>query len=166
MARTVTSPSGETWRVRRLWAPRLQGESLLRRAWRRVRGTVRRSGDLADVPDAGCAIDLADELAIALIAIVAVLVLVFFVVPLLVALVDLVILVVLTLLGIVARVLFRRPWVVEATAPDGSRLRWRIVGWRASREAVDEIADALAHGHPPPPGHAPSPRPGPAPADS
>jgi hypothetical protein len=165
MARTVTTPSGETWRVRRLWAPRLRGESLLGRAWRRARGAVRR-GDLSDVPDAGCAVDLADELAIVVVAVVAVLVLVFFVVPLLVALIDLVILVVLTLLGIVARVLFRRPWVVEATAPDRSRLRWRIVGWRASREAVDEIADALAHGHRPPPGHEPSPRPGTARADS
>ncbi len=69
------------------------------------------------------------------------------------ALLDVVVVVLLTVLGIVARVLFRRPWVVEATSGDEMRRTWRIVGWRASHEAVDSIAGTLAHGHPPPPGY-------------
>ncbi len=70
--RTVTTPTGETWRVRRLWVPRMRGETL----WSPCRHT------------------------------------------------------------------------------------WRIVGWRASGEKVDEIANLLAHGHPLPPEHDSSLRPG------
>jgi len=64
------------------------------------------------------------------------------------------------LVGLGARVLFRRPWVVEATGPDPLRRTWRIVGWRASGEKVDEIAGLLAHGHPLPAGYEVNQRPG------
>lgn len=165
MARTVTTPAGDVWRVRRLWAPRLQGESLLARAWRRM-GRARRVGRGIGESDPGCFMDFSDGLVVGLLVIAAVLLLIFFVIPLLAALVDVVILVVLTLLGIVARVLFRRPWVIEATTPARPRHTWRVIGWRASGEAVDDIADALAHGHPPPAGYELSPRPGTATTES
>lgn len=73
-------------------------------------------------------------------------------------------------LGVAARVLFRRPWVVEARSaeplppettdawssdapvPAVRRHTWRVVGWRASGEQVEAVAKALAHGHPVPPG--------------
>lgn len=150
--RTVTTPAGEPWQVRRLWAPRLQGESLWARLRRRMR-VVRRRSEAMDVPDPGCAVDALDELifVVVLVAVVLFVVLVGF--PLLVALLDVLLVALLTVLGVVGRVVFRRPWVVEATGPDELRRTWRVVGWRASREAVDFVADALAHGHPPPPGH-------------
>jgi hypothetical protein len=59
---------------------------------------------------------------------------------------------VLTLLGIGARVVFRRPWAVEAVAPDGATHTWRVVGWQASGDAVDAVANALEHGNPLPTG--------------
>jgi len=90
--RTVTTPAGETWRVRRLWVPRMRGETLWSRAWRRIRPTGRR--------------------------------------------------------------------VIEATDAGPYRHTWRVVGWRASGEKVDEIADLLAHGHPLPAGHDTGLRPG------
>jgi hypothetical protein len=165
--RTVTTPGGDRWTVRRLWAPRLRGETLWARAWRRIRGSWRRTGEFADAGDPGCAVDLVEELALVLAVIAVVLFVVFVGVPLLVALIDLLLLVLLTVLGIVARVVFRRPWVIEAVGPDTMRRTWRVVGWRASREAVDDIGTALAHGAPPPPGHEVSHRPGAgAPTDS
>jgi hypothetical protein len=147
----VTAPDGGEWRVRRLWAPRLQGETLWARAWRKVRRGARRSADLADVPDPGCLVDGLEGLAIALTVLAVVLVVVLVGIPLLLALLDIVLILLLTALGIGARVVFRRPWIVEAVGPDEVRRTWRVVGWRASREAVDDIADALAHGQPPPP---------------
>lgn len=160
--RTVATPTGHEWTVRRLWAPRFRGETITGRVWRRLRGTGRRTGSgLADAAsNPGCGADLFDELAIVIGVVVVVLVIAFVVVPLLVVVVDLLLLLLLTVLGLVARVVFRRPWVVEALGPDDLCLTWRIVGWRASGEAVDFIADALAHGAPPPPGHEVSSRPG------
>jgi hypothetical protein len=156
--RQVTTPSGEAWVVRRLWSPRLQGEHPWSRFRRRARGTGRRAGELADA-DPGC-LDLGDLVA-AVVIVAVVLLAVFVVVPLLVAVVDLLLILVLTVLGLAARVVFRRPWVVEATRRgEAIRHTWRVVGWRASGERVDEVAGALAHGLPLPPDGVASGRPG------
>ena len=74
-------------------------------------------------------------------------------VPLLLAILDLLLLALLTALGIAARIVFRRPWIVEADGPTGHRVRWRVVGWRASGATVDAAAEALAHGAAVPPGY-------------
>jgi hypothetical protein len=179
MGSAVTTPGGHRWRVRRVWAPRLGGESLWDRFRRRTRLSRRVASEAGDVPDPGCAADLLDD-AIAIVVIVAVVVFVLLVaVPLLVAILDVVLLALLTVVGIGARVVFRRPWVVEARsfvpvpvdARDGAawpsdtattelrRHTWRIVGWRASGEMVDAVANALAHGNPLPPGDTMSPPP-------
>jgi hypothetical protein len=177
--RTVTTPQGDTWRVRRLWAPRLGGESLWRRFRRRSRMSRRVTEQAGDVADPGCVVDLLDD-AIAVVVIVAVVVFVLLVaVPLLVAIADVVLLALLTVLGFGTRILFRRPWVVEArslvpvpvdaragdawpsdaTTTEPRRHTWRVVGWRASGEMVLAVADALAHGNPFPPGSTMSPPP-------
>jgi len=155
--RTVTTPSGETWRVRRLWVPRMRGETL----WSRVKRRIRRSRRVSEWSDLGegCVFDL-DDLLILVALVVALVVLVFLVVPLLLVVVDLLFLLLLLLLGVAARIVFRRPWVVEATDSGPLRHTWRIVGWRASGEKVDEIANLLAHGHPLPPGVEVTTRPG------
>lgn len=137
--------------MRRLWAPRLQGETLWARFRRRMRGVRRRSDDVGDV--AGCGVDLLDDLLVVAVVVVVGLFLVFFAVPLLVAVLDVVLVALLTVLGLAARVLLRRPWTVEATGPDGLRRTWRVVGWRNAAGVVDQVANDLAHGHPPPAGH-------------
>jgi hypothetical protein len=43
--------------------------------------------------------------------------------------------------------LFRRPWVVEAASDTRERQRCQVVGWRASRELLANVADAFANGH-------------------
>jgi hypothetical protein len=113
---------------------------------------------LAELGD-GCFLDL-DDLVILVVLVVVILLLVFLVIPLLLVLLDALFLLLLLLVGIGARVAFRRPWVVEATGAGPLRHTWRIVGWAASGEKVDEIADLLAHGHDLPAGYEVSPRPG------
>ena len=44
-----------------------------------------------------------------------------------------------------------RRWVVEATTvgPPPDRYAWRVRGWRRSRKAVEQVADALRQGREP-----------------
>ena len=44
--------------------------------------------------------------------------------------------------SIATRVLFRRPWIVEATTP-GEQHQRPVVGYRASKEMVDETARTI-----------------------
>jgi len=138
----------------------MRGETL----WSRLRRRLRRSERFSEWSDLGegCFFDL-DDLLIFVALVVALVVLVLLVVPLLLVVVDLLFLLfllLLLLLGVAARIVFRRPWVVEATDSGLLRHTWRIVGWRASGEKVDEIANLLAHGHPLPPGAEVTTRPG------
>jgi hypothetical protein len=45
---------------------------------------------------------------------------------------------------VVGRVLFRRPWTVDAVDPVGARHTWSVVGWRASGTARQLVADRIA----------------------
>jgi hypothetical protein len=47
--------------------------------------------------------------------------------------------------GLVVRVVFRRPWLVEAKSEAGER-RWRVRGTLGSRRAMHEIATAIERG--------------------
>jgi hypothetical protein len=77
---------------------------------------------------------------------IAIVVLLIFVVPLLVALVEVLVLGLLAAIAIGARILFRRPWTVEAVADDGALRTRRIVGWRASGEHERRFADEIRLG--------------------
>lgn len=128
------------------WAPRLGAETLWSRFRRRLRSALHRTSDLSDGLDAADGCLAVDDLVVVLGLVVVVLLVVFFVIPLLVALVDILLLLVLAGLGIVGRVVFRRPWVVEARSTGGVVLRWRVVGWRASREFRERAAESLGAG--------------------
>lgn len=142
-------PGGRTWTVRRRWAPRLRDRSLWHRFRRRFRQAFDRVGDVGDA-DPGCLEVFGEGLLVGLAVIAAVLLLVFVAVPLVFAVLDLVVVLLLAALGILTRVLFRRPWTIEATSDDGGRLRWRVKGWRASGAKRDEIEGLLATGILPP----------------
>jgi hypothetical protein len=101
-------------------------------------------------------IDVLDSAAVVVLVIAGVALLVFVAIPLVLVVVDLAIALVLTALGIAARLLFRRPWTVEAVSGAGDRHRWRVVGWRASREQAADVVNALAHGNVLPGGEMPS----------
>jgi hypothetical protein len=124
--------------------PRLGDESPWHRFRRRLRQTIEWTKELA--PDT---LDLLDEgivIGIALVLLALLVVVVGF--PVLIAVLDLALLLVLTLLGMLARVLFRRPWEIEVRDDDGHRTTWRVVGWRASARKLDEIEQLLRIGLP------------------
>jgi hypothetical protein len=104
--------------------------------------------DVADLAAQGADV-VGGVFAVIGLAIAAVL-LVVLVLPLLFALVEVVALALLALVAIGARILFRRPWTVEAVASDETILEWRVVGWRASAEHARTVAGLLAAGMEPP----------------
>lgn len=149
----VTDLHGVTWRVRRRWLPRYEGRGLRQRLRRRrARAADRRErgdGRWYDVLDLPVVDDSLTAFAVSLLVIGALVLLVVFGVPALLALVDLVIVVVATALGVVGRVVFRRPWTVEAVSVTGERYQARVVGWRGAGEMVDALGQDLRHGRPP-----------------
>jgi hypothetical protein len=144
--RRVRAADGRTWTVKRRWAPRLGGDSLWGRFRRRIKGVIHHGKAVADVGDAGCILDLFDEIVIVLVLVGVVLLVVFVAVPLLFALLDLALVLLLTVGGVVGRVVFRRPWTIEARADDGTVHTWKVVGWRAADARREEIALSLAAG--------------------
>jgi len=86
-----------------------------------------------------------DSVLFAVVAGVVVAVLVFVFLPLLGIAFELVLLFLLLTSGIVGRVFLRRPWIIEATNldnPDRSAA-FPVKGWRASGEAIHELASAI-----------------------
>ena len=59
---------------------------------------------------------------------------------------DVILVILLLLGGVAARVLFRRPWTIEAEADSGERFTRQVVGWTASDRVRHEMADGLRHG--------------------
>jgi hypothetical protein len=68
------------------------------------------------------------------------------VLPLLTVVVDAAVVVILFVAGFVARVVFRRPWTVQATSSRGDRLTRKVVGWRHALRQRDEMVSALRNG--------------------
>ena len=66
----------------------------------------------------------------------------FFVLPIAILAVDLLFVLLLAAVSIATRVLFRRPWIVEATTP-GEQHQRPVVGYRASKEMVDDTARTI-----------------------
>ncbi len=104
----------------------------------------RRATELGNLPDPGCAPDIAEGIVVFLVLVVVILFLIFIGIPYLVALGELLLIVLLALAGIVGRVLFRRPWIVDAVNANGEHYNWPVVGWRASGAARQFIADRIA----------------------
>jgi hypothetical protein len=135
----IVDPDGRTWTVRRQWVPRLGPETLWGRFHRRFRQTFRATGKVAesDWPDA-----FLEGLVIGVVLLLALLL----GVPFLVALLDVALLLLLAGLALLARVLLRRPWIIQARAADGTVRSWRVTGWRASRDRRAEIEQRLRLG--------------------
>lgn len=140
--KTVTAVDGRVWRVRRRWLPRHHG---LARRWlerRRVKRGLSPDAswwDVAVLPG-----DLDDFFWLAVI-VAGIALLFFFGVPLVLAIVDLVIVLLLVVVGVLARVVLRRPWTVEATGGDHVIER-QVVGWRRAGEEVALLAHEIEHG--------------------
>ena len=124
--------------------------------WRSLARRVRWPGSgggndwgLAWVPDPGAVFVVDDRFGLVvglLAAVVCVLLFWWIVVPLLLAVVDVVVVIALVVGGIVVRVVFRRPWVIEAESADGRRYTRRVVGWRAACAELSSLAVQISTG--------------------
>ena len=143
-SRTVTSPSGEQWRVGRVWV----GRGLPR--WRKVRiGDSAGEAAWMTMPDVGGI----DEVEVTIVLVVGALVLAVIVIPLLLFGIELIVLGFVIAAGIVGRGFLGRPWVVRAVPTSGHEpaLAWKVVGLRRSHRLIDEVAASLQHGLTPAP---------------
>ncbi|MEV0719329.1 hypothetical protein [Asanoa sp. NPDC050611] len=163
----MTAPDDTRWTVRVVWAPRWRALARRFGGWRRRRKN--RHADSGDVVDGALKIgdaatsgsgggraggfDLGDAivvLVLVFLAIIAAAALFWWVLlPLLLVAIDLMIVLVLLVVTVVGRVLFRRPWTVEATAGNGERVIAEVVGWRAALRTRDEVAELLRRGQRP-----------------
>jgi hypothetical protein len=167
----VTAPDDTSWTVRVVWEPRWRALARRFGGWRRKRKNRDRGGGSGDVVNSALQIgdaatsgrggggggadgfDLGDAIiviVIAFLAFIAAAALFWWVLlPLLLIVIDLVIVLVLLVVTVAGRVLFRRPWTVEATAGNGERVIAEVVGWRAALRRRDEIAELLRRGQRP-----------------
>lgn len=139
----MVDPDGRRWRVGRLWFTR-------RARWRSPLGP-RRVWDVADgldvadlltdIPGIGLAIGLfVGGVVIGALAI-------FFVLPALALLIELLIVLLIAGGALFSRVLLRRPWLVVGRAVDSDEvIVRRVVGFRASGRAADDLATRLSRG--------------------
>jgi len=131
----VTSPSGVRWRVRRKWlvgsAPGpLRPLSLSARS-RRIVGSL------------GWGTDWQFPVLLGVIAVVTIVL-----IPVLLLGVELLFAGVLVTVVAVGRVVFRRPWVVEAISanPRHDSVQWRAASFWESREMIREVRSRIAAG--------------------
>ncbi|GAA1892864.1 hypothetical protein [Asanoa iriomotensis] len=163
----MTAPDDTRWTVRVVWEPRWRALARRFGGWRRRR--KKRDIDAGDVVDSamriddaatsgsgggnGDGFDLGDAVIVVVVVFLAVIVAAalfwWVLLPLLLIVVDLMIVLVLLVATIAGRVLFRRPWTVEATAANGEKVVTEVVGWRAALRRRDEIAESLRRGQRP-----------------
>src|SRR5215470_9152644 len=148
---TVTDPAGTQWRVRVVWQPRWRALARRFGRWRRQRRSG--SGDIAlDASlDAVSVSDTSSDLFVGIVVVVGLIVggLLFWwlLLPLLLLVIDIVVVMVLAVVTVATRVLFRRPWTVEA-ADGTNRYITEVLGWRHALRVRDEIAEKLRAGDP------------------
>lgn len=127
MSIEVRDPNGRSVRVRRLWWP-----------YRRV--VNKRTVETFDGPDTTMWMsDLDDPISLFIAACALVLMLPLLVV-LFVGFAEVLLLLPLIPLYLLGRIALRRPWRLEVTREKRVVYRERVVGWRASRERMEQLA--------------------------
>ena len=113
-------------------------------------GTKKRKRRWYEAFDIGDPFALLDDsiggFVLVLVVIVAVIIGILFALPAFIFLVELLIIVIVAVGTVLARVLLRQPWIVDALADDGRHLTWKVVGYLRSRRVVEEIAGQLRAG--------------------
>ena len=132
----VTAPDGRVWEVGRHWPRRLR--------WRQFETFDLNPLDALTFADASGPGALVVSLLVGFLLVVLIGVFIVVVLPLLLLVGEAVVVAV----GVYA---LSRRWVVEASTlgPPPDRFAYRVKGWRRSRKAVQEVADALRQGRDP-----------------
>lgn len=137
-AKPVVDPEGRTWKVRRRWLHRSV-------SWRGPKGG--RALDLidgADLVGAGAELPVVGVVLFAIGALLIGVLAVVFVIPALIFALELLLVLVAVVVGVLSRVLFKRPWTVEARLKGTyDRREWKVTGWRASGDLLDSVAARL-----------------------
>jgi hypothetical protein len=132
----VIDPDGNRWTVRRKWVHR------------RLRWRGSGSFDLldgADLLSAGADLPVVGVILTVLALLLLAVGLVLFVVPALIFIGELLLVVAIVGVGLVGRLLFGRPWTVEAHRQGaGHAYEWRARGWGASRDLVRSVGEQLS----------------------
>lgn len=142
--REVQSPDGRVWRVRRRWVPK-PPRLRERLSYRRKADTL---GDLISMPDVGFLDDFIGAIVVTVVFIAIVVILATIIFPFIAFTLELVVFAVLFTAGAIGRLVFGRPWRIEAKTI-GAPYRTREIqakGLRGSREAIDELAAEIASG--------------------
>jgi len=137
-SKTVVDPEGRTWKVRRRWGHRSV-------SWRGPKGG--RAADLldgADLASVGAELPVVGVIMVAIAALLIGVMAVVFIIPALIFALELLLILTAVALGVLSRVLFRRPWTVEARVKGAEHGdEWKVTGWRASGDLVDSVAGQL-----------------------
>ena len=137
-ARTVQDPEGRTWKVRRRWVHRSV-------TWRGRKGNPLDLLDGADLAGEAAELPVVGVIFFGIAALLFAVAAVIFVVPAVIFLLEVLFVLLVVTLGAGARIVFRRPWTVEARVTGTNEGReWKVVGWRASGEMVDTVATRIA----------------------
>jgi len=135
-ASQVVDPNGNEWTVRRRWVHR-------RLRWR---GGGRPTGfmDGADLAGLGADLPIVGVVLTVVALVLLAIAMVLFIVPAVIFLVELLLIVAIVAVGLTGRLLFGRPWTVEAQQRGADQAyEWKTSGWHASAALVHEVAEQL-----------------------
>jgi hypothetical protein len=139
---TLRAADGARWKVRRRWLERPPPK--LRRSFRKNREEA--ADAFALLPLEGF-----DAPMVLIIVVIVAVLIVLVVLPLLGVALELIALLFLFLSGLVARIVFGRPWIVEAikVGDPETRVVYEVKGWRQSSQALSELrASVTSSGQP------------------
>lgn len=135
-ATTAVDPANNVWVIRRHWFPRWAVPNVRKRfSWW--------SGKFNPFDSAE---GVAENVLVGIVVFLIFVFIVVFLIPVLLVTFDFVILLILFLLGIVGRIVFRRPWVIEATSPDGQTIERNVIGWYASKKEITVLKSKIFKG--------------------
>jgi hypothetical protein len=130
--RKATAPDGSRWKLGRRWFPRRKG-------WEGVD-----TGSF-EFPDLGSADDIFGAILLVVFGAIAVLFLILTLFNVVVLAIEITIIVLGLIVGLFSRVVLRKPWTVFARSGPHTVER-HVVGWRASRRLIDELAGDVESG--------------------
>ncbi|HMS24814.1 MAG TPA: hypothetical protein PKB15_03860 [Acidimicrobiia bacterium] len=141
----VVDSHGEVWHIQRRWFPRWALPNVSRRfLWWKSKPKPQQDKLVNYLGDAG-PFDF-EGILFYIGLLIAVGVFIFLIVPLLLVVFDLVVIIVLVVVGIGSRVIFGRPWVVEARNSKGVIIERGVTGWFASKEVMEKLRNEIISG--------------------
>jgi hypothetical protein len=132
--RKAIAPDGSKWKLGRRWFPRRDNDRM----------DVLDTGELP-FPDFGDADDILGAILLVVFAVIAAIFLALLLFNVVVLAIEITILLLGLIIGLFSRVVLRKPWTVFVKS--GPRTVERhVVGWRASRRLIDELAGDVESG--------------------